>query len=206
MKYVSIYIVTILVAFLYAPISSHAQFGDTPKEYSLSETISIETANGFLEQCLSDFPKKFTPTAHEHYCKCAAANLRIKMTNSDLSSLNNSKKKKTENPAFKKYIQNVTTPCMSIAVDTLAYVGCLEHRGHSPYITNILPYCRCVGAFMSNYTKKTGSSIILTNMTNNPKFYDDPLQTLMIANEYNIARNQAYQICRPQGLERTRKR
>ncbi len=171
-------------------------------EESTPEIVSIDRANLYLQKCLNTFPEKFTPKAHKRFCHCSAANVRLNITNSELNSLERKLITEAGNEVFEKYIQQVISPCMEIAVEDIAYVGCLEERGHSPYIINILDYCRCTGQQMAKFVKYKGASSIIINMTNNPQFYKDPLKTLLTTNQYNIAYYQAYKACRPFGLEK----
>ena len=168
---------------------------------TLTETISVETANAFLDNCLSDFPHGFTPKAHKNFCNCSAANVRLNLTNSDLVALNLPNAQRAGNPVFEKYVHNVVGPCMAVAVDDIGYYSCIESRAQSPYIKNILPYCKCVGAQMSRFAEEIGAETILTNMKRTPTFYDDPIQTLLGASIYTNTLNRSHDICRPIGQQ-----
>ncbi|MBL4589539.1 MAG: hypothetical protein JKY11_05615 [Alphaproteobacteria bacterium] len=203
LKKLSILFVITIVACLVAR-TSFSQ--DASQQHTLSDQVTIETANAYLEKCMGTFPKNFTPEAQKVFCNCSAANIRLNMTNTDLVDLNKKASLKAGNEVYEKYIQKVIAPCMSAATDHIAYVSCLENRGHSPYIKNILPYCQCTGYEMRKWVAQKGASAIIINMTNNPRFYTDPIQTLLTVNQYNAATAQAYSTCRPLGVERKKNR
>lgn len=167
-----------------------------------SDAVTVETANAYLEQCLGNFPRNFTPKAHKDFCNCSAANVRANMTNTDLEELNKEDAQKAGNISYEKFIVQVISPCMAVAVDHIGYFSCIEDRSHNPYIDNIRPYCQCAGLEVKKFVRSKGAPAIIINMTKNPQFFNDPVQTLLTSREYKSALNTAYHTCKPIGKKK----
>ncbi|MGB1077267.1 MAG: hypothetical protein ACPG05_03090 [Bdellovibrionales bacterium] len=186
-----------VLMFLFLVPFAHAESFDT----NISDIVSVKRANDYLTECKSVFPRHFTPNALHNYCSCSAANIRIFMSDTEFTEIERKRNLVAGDPIFEKYIQKVIIPCMEVAVPDIARVACLEDRGHSPYITNILPYCSCVSDRMTSAVKKQGAATIVVNMTRNPKFYDDPVQTLLESSQYRVSKYNAQRECRPIGMQ-----
>lgn len=159
------------------------------------ERVSPKTAALFMDKCLAKIPRKFTPNAHEDFCTCSAAHLRLYFTNGDLTMLDKASERKPGNPAFEKYVTEVIAPCMEQPIVDITYVACVEDRSNSPLISHIPKYCQCVGERLSPFVKNVGGSTILANMAAYPASYKEPLDTLLRSEELISERNKAYRSC-----------
>lgn len=171
-------------------------------QIALSDKVTVETANTYLDSCMNKFPKGFTPKAHRDFCNCSAANMREYMTNSDLTELNKNGAKKAGNKAFEKYAVTVAAQCMAMAVSHIGYVGCLEDKSHNPYIENILPYCQCTALKLTKFTRAEGASAIIINMTQNPKYFTEPTKALLESAQYKRAIVESYHECKAIGRQK----
>ncbi len=199
----------ILIAFLclilgmsFLPHTSYAQDAQeslTEEELFVEqlseERVSPRTAAIYLDKCLSKIPRKFTPTAHENFCTCSAAHMRLKMTNGDLANLNKKGARNPGNESFEKFVSQVVMPCMESPIIDITYVSCVEDRSNSPFIYNIPKYCQCVGEQLVPFVKNQGSVTSLLNMAKYPKDYKEPLDALLSSVELNRARNAGYKQC-----------
>ncbi len=175
-------------------VGAQELMNEAPMEIK-AERVSIEVANAYLKNCQNNFPRHFTPRAHQNFCNCSAASLRGEMTKDEYKSVREGKNNKPGNPAYEKYIKKVIVPCMTVATPDIAYVACLEDRGHNPYITSILQYCECVSDTMALHVERKGASSILKNSRSNSEVYKNPIYALLETGQYMTAKYDAQREC-----------
>ena len=168
---------------------------DEPTIDTIQEKVSVEEASDYLKSCRNNFPRHFTPRAHDNYCSCSAATIRGTMTKEEFKRVKSGKEFKAGDKAYEKYIKEVVTPCMTIAIPDIAHVACLEDRSHNPYITSMLRYCECVSDIMALHVEKHGAASIIINMSANPKVYNNPIYALLDTSQYLRAKYDAQRKC-----------
>ncbi len=179
--------------------TTHAQKTQTQEDLFIEqiaeERVSPRTAAIYMDKCLSKIPRRFTPSAHEDFCTCSAAHIRLYMNNGDLNNLNKKGARTPGNESFEKYVTKVIMPCMEGPIVDITYVSCVEDRSNSPFIYHIPKYCQCVGQQLVPFVKNQGAVTSLLNMAKYPKDYKDPLDALLSSVELNRARNAGYKQC-----------
>jgi len=149
------------------------------------DAIPTVTIKKLDDRCRSRVPARFTPSAHDDYCTCAAAATQGTMTIGNLRTLQKEANRKLGNATFEKYVENVMKPCMEIPAEDIEYLSCISSAQNDWRIKLPIPYCRCVSRGMKDHFVKNGlEEMMLSWPYPNNVGEQSPVDTLWDSSQY----------------------
>ena len=136
---------------------------------SAQTAITNDQANHYYQACLTEpADSRMDLKARQALCACNAAHLVQNMSQEDYAAIG--KDGDAGQDAFRHFILNIYTPCMSIPVGDIVYGDCMQLPNLSMMglKAGTAPVCRCTGDKTASWFTDNGRDLVAAILRDQP--------------------------------------